>query len=262
MDSKACAGCRDGAAFDTPFTMAFQPMVDLAGGGVFAYEALVRGPERQGAATVLACVDETNRYAFDQQCRVKAVTLAAQLGLANLGESLLSINFLPNAVYEPRACIKLTLQAARAAGFPLERLMFEFTENERVETEHLLKILQAYRAFGFKTAIDDFGAGYAGLTLLARFQPDVVKLDMELVRGIDADRIKRALVRCVVVACQDLGVLVMGEGVETEGEAATLRELGVAVQQGYLFARPGFETLPLARLAPSPRSAMSAALTA
>ena len=237
-----CEGCRDGAAFSHPISMAFQPIVDLATGETWAHEALVRGAAGEGAASVLSQVDDRSRYAFDQQCRVTAITLAARLGLPASGARL-SINFLPNAVYEPQACIQLTLATAKATGFPPERLIFEFTEHERVEPEHLHRIITTYRAMGFATAIDDFGAGYSGLTLLARFQPDVVKLDMELVRGVDIDRVKRTLVRSILSACTDLGVRVLGEGVETAGERDALCDLGVTLQQGYLFARPAFEAL-------------------
>ncbi len=95
-----CNGCRDGAAFDLPITMAFQPIVNVSTQTVFAHEALVRGVDGEGAGSVLARVSDENRYAFDQNCRVKAIELAADLKLADQG-ALLSINFLPNAVYEP-----------------------------------------------------------------------------------------------------------------------------------------------------------------
>ena len=243
MNTEGCAGCRGGEGFTTPFTMAFQPIVDLRKRQVFGYEALVRGADGAGAASVLDEVNLDNRYAFDQACRVRAIGLAADLGLPAQG-GLLSINFLPNAVYDPAACIRLTLATARRTGFPLDRLLFEFTENERVEHVHLGRIIAAYKALGLRTAIDDFGAGYSGLTLLAKFQPDIVKLDMELVRDIDTDRVKRLLVAGIVGVCREIGVEVLGEGIETEGEHETLLDLGVWLQQGYLLARPGLETLP------------------
>jgi EAL domain-containing protein (putative c-di-GMP-specific phosphodiesterase class I) len=243
MSVKACTGCGDGEGFSKPFTMAFQPIVDLRNRTVFAYEALVRGTGGEGAASVLEAVTPETRYAFDQGCRVKAIGLAAELGLARAG-ALLSINFLPNAVYDPAACIRLTLATARRTGFPLDRILFEFTESERVEHAHLGRIITAYRALGFKTAIDDFGAGYSGLSLLAKFQPDIVKLDMELVRDIDTDRVKRLLVSGMVQVCAEIGVQVLAEGIETPDEHRALLDLGVVLQQGYLFAKPGFEMLP------------------
>ena len=166
----ACHGCKDGAAFSMPFSMAFQPIVDIRTGSSYAHEALVRGLNGEGAGQILSAVDDASRYAFDQQCRVKAIELATRLDLGATDANL-SINFMPNAVYEPRACIRATLEAARTNGFPLDRIIFEFTENEPLDTAHLINILQTYRLIGFKTAIDDFGAGYAGLTLLSKFVP-------------------------------------------------------------------------------------------
>jgi len=222
--------------------MAFQPIVDIADGTIFAHEALVRGVEGEGAAHVLSAVSETNRYAFDQECRVKAIELATSLGLPGQ-EGLLSINFMPNAVYEPRACIRLTLATALRTGFPLNRILFEFTENEKLDVDHLLNILRTYRALGFKTAIDDFGAGYAGLNLLSQFQPDIVKLDMDLIRGIDGSAVKQRILTHTLALLSDLGVKAVCEGVETRAELTTLRDLGVRLIQGYVLARPAFEGL-------------------
>ncbi|AVS85180.1 EAL domain-containing protein [Paracidovorax avenae] len=241
--ARACSACRNGAAeLDFDFTMAFQPIVDLRhGGSVFAYEALVRGADGSSAASVLARVNDGNRYAFDQACRVRAVELAARLGI----DCRLSINFLPNAVYQPESCIQVTLQAARRNGFPVERIIFEVAEHENAhDREHLNRILRAYRRQGLRTAIDDFGAGYAGLGLLADFQPDMLKIDMALVRGIGADPVRQAIVRGVVSMGESLGIAVIAEGVETEDELRPLRAMGVHLYQGYLFARPALEALP------------------
>ena len=238
-----CEGCRDGAAFELPITMAFQPIVDCRRRSVFAYEALVRGEGGEGAGAILSQVSDTNRYAFDQTCRVKAIELAAALELAS-HEARLSINFLPNAVYEPRACIRLTLAAAMEAGFPLQNIIFEFTEAEPLDTAHILNILRNYRAMGFKTAIDDFGSGYAGLNLLSAFQPDFVKLDMDLIRSIDESKVKQTIVGKTLDMLRALDVTPICEGVETEGEFETLRDLGVELMQGYLFATPKIAALP------------------
>jgi len=185
-----------------------------------------------------------NRYAFDQQCRVKAIEMASRLFPTN-SNTKLSINFMPNSVYEPRACIRLTLSTAERVGFPLDRIIFEFTENEQLDTTHVLNILNTYREIGFKTAIDDFGAGHAGVGLLTKFQPDIVKLDMELVRDIDKDAIKRTVVKHTLALLNDLGIIPLCEGIENAGEATALEDLGVHLIQGYFFARPGFEQLPL-----------------
>jgi EAL domain-containing protein (putative c-di-GMP-specific phosphodiesterase class I) len=157
---------------------------------------------------------------------------------------MLSINFMPNAVYEPSRCLRATLEAALRTGFPVERIIFETTEDERVDDAYLKQIFATYRAQGFKTAIDDFGAGYAGLNLLADFQPDIVKIDMALIRGIDRDRARQTIVGALAAVGQLLGIRVIAEGVEEAREALVLRHLGITLMQGYLFARPAFEALP------------------
>ncbi|MFG6488715.1 EAL domain-containing protein [Roseateles sp. BYS78W] len=230
-----CDACARGDRLGFQFDFAYQPIVDVARREVFAREALVRGPGGEPAGQVLAQVNEDNRYRFDQSCRVKAIKRAAELGLTER----LSINFLPNAIYRPEICIRTTLEAARTHGVALERIIFEVTEGERVEDgPWFAAILREYKRVGFLTAIDDFGAGYAGLKLLADFQPDIVKLDMDLIRGLDADRARRRIVDHLVRLGADLGITVIAEGVETVAERDALRDLGITLMQGYLFARP------------------------
>jgi EAL domain-containing protein (putative c-di-GMP-specific phosphodiesterase class I) len=224
--------------------MAFQPIVDVQEERVVAYEALVRGSNGEGAGEVLARVTEENRYAFDQQCRVAAIEQSVAAGIVDTGARL-SINFLPNAVYSPVACIQLTLKTARAVGFPTGRLVFEFTENERMaDTAHVANIIDSYRRMGFATALDDFGAGHAGLGLLAKLQTDVVKLDMELIRDIDQSLPRRMIVDGVVRMLERMDIGVIAEGVETLGEYQALRTLGLRYFQGYLFAKPALRALP------------------
>ena len=239
-----CGACFQGISSPFPFSMAFQPIVDIRSGRVHAYEALVRGPAGESAASVLAQVTLANRYAFDQSCRIRAIELATRLGIAGRG-ALLSINFIPGAMYRPENCVRATLAAARRHGFPLHLLQFEVTEGEKVDDpDHLRDIFRVYRQQGFRVAIDDFGAGYAGLGLLARFQPDVLKLDMGLIRGIDGDRVRRCIVGAVLSVCAELDITPVAEGVETRAELDALRDMGIGLIQGYLLARPAFEALP------------------
>jgi EAL domain-containing protein (putative c-di-GMP-specific phosphodiesterase class I) len=239
-----CRGCRNGELLPFEFTMAFHPIVDVGQGRVWGYEALVRGAQGQGAGHVLGQVTEANRYKFDQACRVKAIELAGRLFEPG-GDTRLSINFMPNAVYEPSACIKASLAAAARVGFRPERIMFEFTEDERIaDPKHVERIVAEYKRLGFVTAIDDFGAGHAGLNLLAKFQPDLIKLDMELIRGIATSRARQAIVAGVVGIARALDIAVIAEGIETEDEALTLRAAGINLFQGYLFAKPAIEHLP------------------
>ncbi|SDT93996.1 EAL domain-containing protein [Stappia sp. ES.058] len=239
----SCEGCRNGVRLDFDFTMAFQPIVDLGSGRVWGYEALVRGLDGQSACEILSKVTPENRYRFDQACRVKAIELAA--GLFPDDTTRLSINFMPNAVYDPAACIRTTLLAAGRAGFALDRIMFEFTENEpMIDTKHVEGIIAEYRRRGFITAIDDFGAGYAGLKLLANFQPDLVKIDMDLVRDIDTSPARQAIVAGIMGICRQLDITVLAEGIETEAELTVLRAAGVSLAQGYYLARPALTALP------------------
>jgi len=238
-----CQGCRStGQVFN--IAMAFQPIVDIETGRPFAFEALVRGCDGEGASEVLARVTPENRYAFDQQCRQAAIESAVSAGILET-DARLSINSLPNAVYSPVACIQLTLKTAHATGFPTDRLIFEFTENEEMgDTDHVKTIIESYQKMGFGTAIDDFGARHAGLGLLANFQTDYIKLDMELVRGLDESLPRRMIVEGVLRIAQSLGITIIAEGIETLGEYKALRAMGVRYIQGYLLARPGFKTLP------------------
>ena len=239
-----CATCRDLSALGFDFSMAFQPIVDLHTRQPYAYEALVRGPNGEGALSVLSQINDTNRYRFDQACRVKAIELASRLGLHKLPDCKLSINFMPNAVYRAETCIRATLEASREFSFPTDRLMFEVTEGERVEDpQHLVGIFHEYRRQGFTTAIDDFGSGYSGLNLLATFQPQVLKLDMDLTRDIGNHSARQAIVAGVLLVAERLGITVVAEGVETQSECDCLAEMGVRYIQGYLFAKPAFESL-------------------
>jgi EAL domain-containing protein (putative c-di-GMP-specific phosphodiesterase class I) len=239
-----CQGCRSGEPLPFDFTMAFHPIVDLARGKVWGYEALVRGTQGQSAWQILSQVDDSLQYKFDQACRVKAIELAGRL-FPRSEETRLSINFMPNAVYEPAACIRTSLETARRVGFDTRRIMFEFTENERmVDTKHVARIIAEYKRLGFITAIDDFGAGHAGLNLFANFQTDLIKIDMEIIRGITDSAARQAIVAGILVMARTLDITIIAEGIETEAELSTLRDSGIDLFQGFLFAKPAVEDLP------------------
>src|SRR5690606_15375814 len=111
------------------------------------------------------------------------------------------------------------------------------------DVSHLRGIVQHYQQRGFLTAIDDFGAGYSGLNLLAELHTDLIKLDMALIRNIDTDKGRRAITNGILQVCRDLSIQVIAEGVETPGELTTLQDLGIELFQGYHFARPAFQAL-------------------
>ena len=237
----SCAQCRSGAGLDFEFSFAFQPVVDAVAKRVVAYEALVRGPNGEPAFSVLDKVGEDNRYAFDQSCRVKAIALASQLNM----DCRLNINFYPNAIYRPELCIRTTLEAAKQYNFPIENITFEFLESERAQDhQHLRSVVESYKKFGFKTALDDFGTGYSGLLMLADFQPDIVKIDRQLLQNVDTSSTRQAIIEGILQIGRQLGIKVVAEGVETRQEYRWLLGAGITEFQGYYFARPTFEQLP------------------
>jgi EAL domain-containing protein (putative c-di-GMP-specific phosphodiesterase class I) len=220
--------------------MALQPIIDLDAQRVVAHEALVRGLDGQGARHILDQVNKTNLYAFDQACRTHAIALASRLGL----EGRLNINFLPNAVYEPMACIRATLDAAARTGFPPQRLTFEMVESEEVaETGHMHRIIEAYRRLGFRVALDDFGTGYSSMARLADLRPDAIKIDRALITRCDEDRTRRAILSSLLTLGREIGIDVVLEGVERVEEVETLRSIGGRFMQGFYFGRPAFEAM-------------------
>jgi EAL domain-containing protein (putative c-di-GMP-specific phosphodiesterase class I) len=239
-DSSKCNDCARPEALGFQFSYAYQPIVDVRKRQIYAHEALVRGAAGEPAPTILSRITDDNRYRFDQACRVKAIKVASELFM----QERLSINFLPNAIYKPELCIRTTLQAARKHAFPVERIIFETTEGDAIDDgKRLADILTEYKRTGFLTAIDDFGAGYAGLNLLADFQPDIIKLDMALVRGVDTSRSRQAITRGVLRICFELDISVIAEGVETQAERDFFFDEGVSLMQGYFFSRPAFQSL-------------------
>lgn len=227
-----------GREFDVSF--AFQPIVDIESRKVFAYEALVRGTSNEPAGAVFASLESAQLHAFDGAARVQAIALAASLGL----DTGLSLNFLPQSLEMFPDSISSTLDAARSAGLSERRIFLEVTEGELIrDPAGFSKTIIQYRSSGMQLAIDDFGAGHSGLNLLADFQPDVIKIDMYLVRDIDSKGPRQAIARAVIQVCGDLGIDVIAEGVETEKEYRWFKREGVRLFQGYLFGRPSFETL-------------------
>lgn len=233
--------CRSGEGLDFEFSFAFQPVVSSNTRRIIAYEALVRGPSGESAFSVLEQVSDTNRYIFDQACRVKAIALASRLNM----ECRLNLNFFPNAIYRPELCIRTTLEAAKKYKFPIQNITFEFLESERAQDySHLRSVVESYKNLGFKTALDDFGTGYSGLCLLAHFQPDIIKLDRQLLQNVDQSVSRQTIIKGIIQIATGLGIKVVAEGVETREEYKWLLEAGIVEFQGYYFCRPAFEALP------------------
>jgi blue light- and temperature-responsive anti-repressor len=227
---------------DAPgFSFAFQPIVDTDTRTVYSHEALVRGLNNEPADQIIKQYTGDQMPAFDSACRTKAIEVAARIGM----QSHLNLNFLPSAVLNVEFGLNSMIEAAHRNFFPLERIIVEATEVEAIgDQAHFAQVINEYRRAGMKFAIDDFGAGYSGLSLLSEFQPDILKLDMGLARGIQSHGPRQAIVRAIAQVCGDLGIDFVVEGVETIDEYSWFNDLGVTLYQGYLFAKPMFEAMP------------------
>lgn len=227
------------------FSIAFQPIVNVASGGVYGYESLVRSVTGDSAYSVLSRIPMEEFHLFDHACRLKGMSEALRCGFLEEPSTRLFVNVNPNAAVEAASNLRLTCAEAAEQGFPLDRLVLELVEDDEItDLEKLKPIIDEFRACGVQVAIDDFGAGYSGLKLLSRLKPDLIKLDMALVHAMDEDRTSQVIVKAIVQACYELGIVTIGEGVETYDQAMRLRDMGVVYQQGYYFARPAFESLP------------------
>ena len=226
-----------GAAFEEALEglyLVFQPIVSWAARAPVAYEALMRcrAPQLPTPPAMLEAAEKLGRLP-DLGRRVRALAAEA---VASLPEGVrLFVNAHPRDLddpdfYDPAA--PLTRHA--------HRVTIEVTERARLDDERAAQVqLQRLRALGYRVAVDDLGAGYAGLASVAALNPEVVKVDMSLIRGIDHNPISARIVRALAAVCEELGILLVAEGVETRAERDTLVGLGCDRLQGYLFARPG-----------------------
>lgn len=222
-------------------TTHFQPIVEArAPERVFAHECLTRGRERNGS---LVTPTEALRVAraggmlshFDRVARLQAVRAAAAHEL----EGLLFINVNPNAIHDPAVCLQTTLDALAEARIGPERVVFEVTETEDVaDHAHLGRLLAFCRQHGFRVALDDLGAGYGSVRLLVRLKPDFVKLDQELVEGIEADGFKARFVEKLLDVARSLAIPIVAEGVETVREWQWVVAREVDYVQGFYVAAP------------------------
>jgi EAL domain-containing protein (putative c-di-GMP-specific phosphodiesterase class I) len=227
---------------DITFSHAFQPIFDISENRVCAYEVLLRGANGEGPGSVFSQVEPDDLLAFDQYNRERALILAKKLGI----ECRIHLNFTPRSVlFEDGRYVTETIEQVQSLGLRPNQLVVEITESEFIsDIKSVTKVLNRSRRGQCIIAIDDFGAGYAGLNMLADIQPDVIKLDMTLLRDIDSSGPRQAIVSAINNVGLDLGIDILAEGVESEKEFEFLQSIGIEFYQGYLFAKPGFECLP------------------
>ena len=222
--------------------IAFQPIFDIYTSRVRFYEALVRGPNGESAASILELIPPEASAAFDDEVRITAVKKAARLGLVESGAGL-SINLdFATDLMDANALDRFATITQRL-GLHNWKIIFELTENTRLTPAEIGAVVSRYCAHGFSTALDDFGAGYSGLVTLAEVPTDFVKLDMDLIHDIDSSPVRAKIVAGIVGVLENLGRRIVAEGVETAAELYSVKALGIRKVQGFLLGRPSMTEL-------------------
>lgn len=214
--------------------IATQPIVSCGQRSVLAYETLVRTeePTFEGPPDLF---DAAERLGKTREIGRRIRGLVAELIPAAPSSALIFVNLHPADIEDDELCSTSGVLTRFA-----NRVVLEITERAALEgIRGLRDRVERLRALGFRIAIDDLGAGYAGLSSCAALEPDVVKADMSLVRGIENSPIRQKLMRAIVALSNDLGVQLIAEGVETAAENDYVAALGAHAVQGYFFARPG-----------------------
>jgi EAL domain-containing protein (putative c-di-GMP-specific phosphodiesterase class I) len=219
----------------------FQPIAHAASPDtVYGHEALLRGQTTTGELIAPGRLFETARSAgllfpLDLAARRSAIESAARHGL----RGSLFVNFAPTAIYDPASCLRTTVAAIDEAGIARDQVVFEIVDTERAhDPTHLRRILDHCRGAGFRVALDDVGSGDSSLNFIHLLRPDVLKLDMELVRNVHADPYKARIAANLLDVADDLGIEGLAEGIETEAELAWVQQHGATWAQGFLIARP------------------------
>jgi len=213
--------------------MVFQPVVRAADGSVYGYEALMRSdePALPHPGAVLEAAERLERLA--DVGRVTRGKAAEAMTTTTAG--MLFVNLHPRDLFDGEL-LDTNAPLTRMAN----RVILEITERASLEISEVLKMrLTALRRLGYRIAIDDLGAGYSGLSSFALLEPDLIKLDMSLVRDVHTSRTKQRLIRSMAQLSKDMGILIVAEGIEVLEERDQLIELGCDLLQGYLIARPG-----------------------
>ncbi len=223
------------ASFDRALAtmwMAYQPIVSWAGKSLYAFEALLRTPEESfpHPGAVLKAAERLGRlHDLGQAARAQVAARVDSSPADNVFVNLHTHDLLDSSLYEAGAPLSLVAH----------KVVLEITERATLDdVPDVRQRIASLRALGFRIALDDLGAGYAGLTSFTQLEPDVVKLDMALVRDVHLNATKRKLVHSMAALCRDMGLQVVAEGVETPDERDVLIDCGCDLLQGYLFAKP------------------------
>ncbi len=226
---------------DRRLTTFFQPIVCNKSPNVFGYECLMRGLEADqqiiSPLRLISAARQSGRLeALDELARVVAIENAAKLGLDDV---VFFINFSPRYMTRRIPGMQETVDAALDSGISTDRFVFEITESDEIDDiDFVIEVLDLLREAGFRIALDDIGAGYNSLTRLADIQPDFVKIDMDLIRGVNHDPFKSCITSKLLELSRELNISTIVEGVETANEWQWAQEHGADYAQGFYFAKP------------------------
>lgn len=217
----------------------FQSIVSLRDGSVLGYEALSRGPAGsalQFPDAMFQVAEESGMlWELEQLCRTRALEEAR----SNNRDVRLFLNVNPNTIHDEKFKLGFTKEYLSRYNINPENIHFEISEKGAVQDlSAFRRTIDHYKNQNYKIAIDDAGAGYAGLGMITDVHPHYIKLDMKLIRDIDQDSYKKALVKSLYDFCRLAGILLIAEGIETEAELRALIEIGVHFGQGFFIQRP------------------------
>lgn len=220
----------------------FQPIVSLTDGSVLGYEALSRGPKTSALyrpdRLFKAAAEFNLVWELEYLCRVKALEKAQQV----ISRNLIFINVDPKIFYDSRFQKGYTKELIAQLSADVSNVIFEITEKTAIEDyTNFRKALENYKSQGYKIAIDDTGSGYSGLRLLAQSYPHFIKVDMELIRDIDKDNVKQAMLKALHDFSLVTNSQIIAEGIETVNELTTLISLGIPYGQGFFLGEPSPE---------------------
>lgn len=216
----------------------YEPIVRLADGTVEGYEALTRGPVGSGLESPGRLFDVAEdcglEYELDNLCRRRA--LAGAVGLGS-GQKLF-LNLLPTSIYDPDFTGAQVREVLRTLDLAPSSLVFEISERMAIANFPIFReAVDHLKSLGFGIALDDVGSGFSSLEAALELSPDYLKIDMSLVRSIEENPYKQELMQGLVRLAKKMTATVIAEGIETENELETIRELGVACGQGFLLGR-------------------------
>ncbi len=233
---KAPFGEAVGLIADQICQFALQPIVEPSEGKISSLEALIRSNDGGSPEHFFKTLDQDKIYEVDLQTKKYAFALAEKLGI---GSHKIAVNLLPMSLVNVPGAVEFLVDQISLHGLQPEQVVIEVTENEMISGFNKFNsAIKRLRGEGIGLAIDDFGSGYAGLSLLTRFQPDKIKIDREIVSNIHLSGAKQAIVRSIVSCCTDLEITLVAEGIEKLEEWCWLESAGIRRFQGFLFARP------------------------